>query len=46
METIGFIFGLAGVALGIMSQKRIAALELKLKELKVIDEDYSSGEGI
>ncbi len=46
METIGFIFGLAGAALGIMAHKRMSALEAKLKELKILEEDYSSGEGI
>lgn len=44
METIGFIFGLAGLSYALMATSRINKLEEKLKELGVLDKDYKSGE--
>jgi|GEM_PF-5375125 hypothetical protein len=42
MEAMAFIFGLAGIALAIKVNKRVTALENKLKELKLIDEGFHS----
>lgn len=44
MDILGFIFGTAALAFGIMAHKRVEALENKLKELEVLDKDYRSGE--
>jgi len=46
MQTIGFIFGLAGLAFSIMAHSRISKLESKLKELKILDQEFSSGKAI
>jgi len=46
LEILGFIFGLAGLAFGIMSHSRIDKLEKKLKELEVLDQSFSSGQGL
>lgn len=46
MTTIGFVFGLAGLAFALIANKRLNKLEDKLKELNVLDKDFSSGERI
>jgi len=46
METIGFIFGLAGLAFALIANSRINKIEDKLKELDVLDKDFKSGERI
>lgn len=46
METIGFVFGLAGLAFGLIANSRLNKLEDKLKELAVLDKDFKSGERI
>jgi len=46
MTTLGFIFGVAGLAFGLIANSRLNKLEDKLKELNVLDEDFSSGERI
>ena len=42
MDTIGFIFGLAGLAFALIANSRLNKLEEKLKELEVLDKDFSS----
>jgi len=46
METIGFVFGLAGLAFAMIANSRLNKLENKLKELNVLDKDFKSGERI
>lgn len=46
MEAMAFIFGLAGIAFSIKAHKRITTLENKLKELKVLEEDFTTGDAI
>ena len=46
METIGFIFGLAGLAFAMIANSRLNKIEDKLKELNVLDKDFKSGERI
>jgi|FLOH01.1.fsa_nt_gi hypothetical protein len=42
MDTIGFIFGLAGPAFALIANSRLNKLEEKLKELEVLEKDFSS----
>mgnify|MGYP006928174710 FL=1 len=42
MDTIGFIFGLAGLAFALIANSRLNKLEEKLKELEVLEKDFSS----
>lgn len=44
METIGFIFGLMGLAIGLLAYLRVDKLEKKLKETGIVDKNFSSGE--
>ena len=44
MEIIGFIFGLTGLAIGILAYLRVDKLEKKLKETGIVDKDFSSGQ--
>ena len=46
METIGLIFGLAGLAFAMIANSRLNKLEDKLKELDVLEKDFKSGERI
>ncbi len=46
METVGFVFGLAGLAFAFIAIGRLNKLEDKLKELEVLDKDFKSGERI
>jgi len=46
MGTMGFIFGLAGLAFALIANSRLNKLEDKLKELNVLDKDFKSGEKI
>ena len=46
MEIIGFIFGLTGLAIGILAYFRVDKLEKKLKETGIIDKDFSSGKDL
>jgi len=46
METIGFVFGLAGLAFAMIANTRLNKLEDKLKELDVLDKDFKSGDRI
>lgn len=46
MNTLGFIFGIAGLAFGLIANSRLNKLEDKLKELEVLDKDFKSGERI
>jgi len=46
METIGFVFGLAGLAFAMIANSRLNKLEDKLKELNVLNKDFKSGERI
>lgn len=43
MEIIGFIFGMTGLAMGILAYFRVDKLEKKLKETGIVDKDFSSG---
>lgn len=45
MTSLGFIFGIIGAAFGYMAHSRITKLEARLKELNVLDSDFSSGNG-
>ncbi len=42
METMGFVFGLAGLSFALIANSRLNKLEEKLKELEVLDKDFSS----
>ncbi len=46
METIGFIFGLAGLSFALIANSRLNKLEEKLKELKILDQDFNSKEKV
>lgn len=46
MGTVSFVFGLAGLAFALIATKRLNKIEDKLKELGVLDKDFSSGERI
>ena len=42
MDIIGFIFGLAGLSFALIANSRLNKLEEKLKELEVLEKDFSS----
>lgn len=46
MGVIGFVFGLAGLSIGLMAYMRIASLEKKLKEQGTLPEDFDSEKNI
>ncbi len=46
MEILGFIFGISGLAIGVLAYLRIDKLEKKLKETGIVDKDFSSGEAL
>lgn len=46
MTTIGFVFGITGLAFALIANSRINKLEDKLKELDVLDKDFKSGDRI
>ncbi|MCF7824042.1 MAG: hypothetical protein K9N35_07695 [Candidatus Marinimicrobia bacterium] len=46
MGTIGFVFGLAGLAFALIANSRLNKLEEKLKELGVLDKDFVSREKV
>ncbi|NOG46040.1 MAG: hypothetical protein HND50_12435 [Calditrichaeota bacterium] len=41
---IGFVFGMSGLSFALISYQRISKLENKLKEIGVLDKDFSTGE--
>lgn len=42
MEILGFVFGLTGAGVGLLAYFRLNALENKLKDSGVIDQDFNS----
>ncbi len=46
MEIMGFVFALAALAFALIANSRLNKIEDKLKELDVLDKDFSSGERI
>lgn len=42
MENLGFVFGMAGIAFGLLAWIRVENLEKRLKRLDVIPDDYDS----
>ncbi len=46
MGSAAFVFGLAGLAFALIANSRINKLEDKLKELDVLDKEFSSGQRI
>ena len=46
MTTLGFVFGIAGLAFGFIANSRLNKLEEKLKELEILDTDFKTSEKI
>ena len=46
MGSLGFIFGIVGLAFALIANSRLNKLEDKLKELDVLDKDFKTGERI
>ncbi len=46
MEVIGFVFGLAGLSIGLIAYMRVTNLEKKLKEQGALPEDFDSEKNI
>ena len=42
MEILGFVFGLTGAGVGLLAFFRLNALEKKLKESGILDQDFNS----
>ena len=42
MENLGFVFGLTGAGVGLLAYFRLNALEKKLKDSGVLDQDFNS----
>ena len=45
MAVIGFVFGMAGLAFAVIANNRLDKLEAKLKDLDILDKDFSSKNG-
>ena len=46
MSSLGFVFGIAGLAFALIANSRLNKIEDKLKELNILDKDFKSGERI
>lgn len=42
MDVLGYVFGIAGIAIGLIAWIRIENLEKKLKQFDVIPNEYDS----